>query len=196
MGSASGAQIYNDSELRESAEGDTIGLPDPDPLPNDTQDVPYFWIGDDAFALRPTMMKPYSHRGMTNEERIFNYRLSRGRRVVENNAFGILTNRFQILLSTMQHHPSTVKLIVTACLVLHNLMRTRYPRLQNKQLDHAENLNCNFVPGAWRLGCNLQDTHAVSGPNTSSREGKKQRNLIKHWANSPAGAVPWQDRMI
>ena len=28
----------------------------PDPQPNDYQDVPYFFISDDAFAIRETMM--------------------------------------------------------------------------------------------------------------------------------------------
>ncbi|XP_045121906.1 protein ALP1-like [Portunus trituberculatus] len=146
-GSASDAQIYNASELKECVEDGTLGFPDPEPLPNDNQDMPYFFIGDDAFALRETMMKPYSLRGLTNEERIFNYRLSRGRRVVEN-AFGILANRFQVLLTTMQQDPSTVKLIVKACLILHNIMRTRYPGLQNQLLDSPENENRDFVSGA------------------------------------------------
>ena len=76
-GSASDAQIYNDSELKQCAEDGTLGFPDPEPLPNDNQDVPYFFVGDDAFGLRPNMMKPYSQRGLQDEERIFNYRLSR-----------------------------------------------------------------------------------------------------------------------
>uniref|UniRef100_UPI00358E5FC2 uncharacterized protein isoform X3 n=1 Tax=Myxine glutinosa TaxID=7769 RepID=UPI00358E5FC2 len=97
---------------------------------------------------------------------------------------------------SMQHHPSTVKLIVKACLILHNLMRTRYPGLQNQQLDRAENENRDLVPGAWREGHHLEDTQTATGPNTASKDGKKQRNLLKHWVNSPAGAVPWQDRMI
>ena len=71
----------------------------------------------------------------------------RARRVVEN-AFGIPANRFQVLLSTMQQQPETVKLIVTACMLLHNLMRTRYPGMQNQQLDRAENLGRDYVPGA------------------------------------------------
>ncbi|XP_041373483.1 putative nuclease HARBI1 [Gigantopelta aegis] len=125
-GASSDAQIYNESELKEMAEDGTIGFPAPDPLPNDYKDVPYVFVVDDAFGLRKHMMKPYTLRGLTDEERIFNYRLSRARRVVEN-AFGILANRFQILLTTMQHHPSTVKIIVKACIVLHNLMRMRYP---------------------------------------------------------------------
>ena len=37
----------------------------------------YFFIGDDAFALRETMMKSYSHRDLDNEERI-NYRPAQG----------------------------------------------------------------------------------------------------------------------
>ena len=175
-GAASDAQIYNNSELKELVEDGLLGLPPPDPLPHDTQDVPYFFLGDDAFTLRETMMKPYSQRGLNNEERIFNYRISRARRVVEN-AFGILANHFQVLLTTMQHLPSTVKIIVKACIVLHNLMRIRYPGLQNQQLDRPENLNADFVPGAWRQGKNLEDTHTVVGSNTSTKKGKKLRNL-------------------
>ena len=93
----SDGQIYNASELKECFEDGSLGFPDPEPLPNDNLDVPYVFVGNDAFALRPDMMKPYSLQGMTRPERILNYRLSRARRVVEN-AFGILANRFQVLL--------------------------------------------------------------------------------------------------
>ena len=49
----------------------TLGLPPPDPVPNDYQDVPYYFLGDDAFTLRETMMKPYSQWWLGNEEGIF-----------------------------------------------------------------------------------------------------------------------------
>ena len=123
-GAASDGQVYNHSELKEHVEAGTIGWPDPAPLPNDTEDVPYFMVGDDAFALRKTMMKPYSRRCMERTERIFNYRLSRARRVVEN-AFGILAQRFNIFLSTMRQDPATSREIIKTCLCLHNLMRMR-----------------------------------------------------------------------
>ena len=126
---------------------------------------------------------------MIDDERIFNYRLSRARRVVEN-AFGILANRFQVLLTTMNHAPATVRLIVTTCMCLHNLMRMRYPRQQNIRMDREDD-NHQVIPGQWRTQRNLEDTVNARGPNVDNRQGKRQRNLLKHWCNSEAGAVPW-----
>ena len=172
LGSSSDAQMYNNCELKEYVEGDNIGFPRPDPLPNDTQDVPYYFIGDDAFALRETKMKPYGLRGLDDNHRIFNYRLSRARRVVEN-AFGILANRFQVMLGTMQHLPENVKLVTKTCICLHNLMRIRYPGLQNQQLDRVEN-NGVIIAGAWRDGRDMLDTQVVVGPNTATRKERSR----------------------
>ena len=196
-GSSSDAHIYNASDFREGLQNnDIIGFPQPDPLPGDTEDIPYFLVGDDAFALRTYMMKPYGNRDMTRKQRIFNYRLSRARRVVEN-SFGILANRFQVLLTTMMHEADTVRLLVKACVLLHNLMRTRYPVMQNRLVDF-ERPNGALVPGAWRAGRNLDDTRPdqVPGNNRDFRKAKAQRNLIMEWCNSPAGRVPWQDDML
>ena len=69
---------------------------------------PYFIVGDDAFVLSEFMMKSFSRKNMSLFERIFNYRLSRCRRVVEN-TFEILANRWQILLTTMHHTPTPAR---------------------------------------------------------------------------------------
>lgn len=91
-GSASDGGVFNDSDIYRALEVDTAGLPEPASMPNDDKPVPFFIVGDDAFPLRSWLMKPFPHRGLDNEQRIFNYRLSRARRVVEN-AFGILVHR-------------------------------------------------------------------------------------------------------
>jgi hypothetical protein len=71
---------------------ENLGLPPATPLPNDDLPIPFAIVADDAFPLRTWLMKPYPHRFMSPQQRIFNYRLSRARRVVEN-AFGILAHR-------------------------------------------------------------------------------------------------------
>ncbi|CAB4002772.1 Hypothetical predicted protein [Paramuricea clavata] len=44
----------------------------------------YYIVGDDAFLMSKHLMKLYPHRHLDKEKRVFNYRLSRARRVVEN----------------------------------------------------------------------------------------------------------------
>ena len=96
---------------------------------------------------------------------------------------------------SLNHGASPIQLIIKTCCVLHNLMRIRYPTVQNTLVD-KEDRSGNQVDGAWRLGSNMEDTLNVQGHNASNREGKKVRNTIKHWCRSPVGSVPWQDRMI
>ena len=100
FGSMSDTQIFNHSELKECLEDGTIIFPDSDPMPNDSQNIPYFILGDEVFGLRTYLMKPYSQRGLTHEQLITNYRISWARRVVVH-AFGILAHRWQLLLTTM-----------------------------------------------------------------------------------------------
>ncbi|XP_052818053.1 putative nuclease HARBI1 [Mya arenaria] len=170
-GYMSDAMINNDSELKECLCDGSIGFPVPAPLPYDNRDTPYFLLGDDAFGLRTNMMKPYAARNLTKEQRIYNYRISRGRRIVEN-AFGILAQRWKVLLGTMQQQPETARLIVEACVCLHNLMRMRYPTLQNEALDH-EDVNHEVVLGSWRNNANMHDVDRAKGANKDSTAAKK-----------------------
>ena len=58
--------------------------------------VPFTLVAEYAFAVGPYLKKPYGAKNLTGIERIFNYRLSRARRIIEN-AFGILSARFREL---------------------------------------------------------------------------------------------------
>ena len=84
--------------------------------------MPYIFVADDAFAMKPFLLKPFSGRELDGQKKIFNYRLSRSRRIVEN-LFGILTNRWRIYHSTIGLQPEFVERIVMATLILHNILR-------------------------------------------------------------------------
>lgn len=192
-GSASDCGVFNRSRLRPALENNTMGFPDPEPLPDDDRDMPYFLIGDDAFPLRSWMMKPFSARGLQHKDRIFNYRLSRARRVVEN-AFGILAHRWRCLLTTLQQTPEHCVDIVLGTMALHNLLRTRVPGLQAQEVDR-EDVNGNVIPGAWRQTVDLTDPNTVGGQRLT-REGKQQRAYLSDYYNAPGHKLPWQDQIV
>ncbi len=83
--------------------------------------ISYHVVGDDAFPLSTRSMKPYPYRNLEKENRIFNYRLSRARRVIEN-AFGILAHRWRVFLTTIKLSPEKVTDVIFAAWCLHNLM--------------------------------------------------------------------------
>jgi len=111
------------------------------------------------------------------------------------NAFGILANRFRCLLTTLATTPETATKITKTCLILHNLMRMRYPALQNADLD-VEEEHGRVIPGAWRDAAVLADMEAIARAPRESRAGKELRVYLKHYYNSDAGSVPWQEASI
>ena len=96
--------IWNKSSLRRAIENREIGLPEPRALPYRLEKIPFVILGDDAFALKNYMMKPFPQRNLTIEKRIYNYRHSRARCISEN-MFGILANRWRVFHTTMHLSP-------------------------------------------------------------------------------------------
>ena len=124
--STSDAQIFKHTNFRHKIEDGSIGFPDSESLGIGGPKVNFFLIGDDAFPLMLWLTRPYSSHTMDLKEMVFKYRIRHGRTVVEN-AFRILTSCFIIFQSPLQQEPLVVNRVVMACLVLHNLLRIRYP---------------------------------------------------------------------
>ena len=116
--------IWQKSDLKAalSSVENHLSIPPPKALPGRSKPLPYVLTGDDAFALTRFLMKPFPHSGLSVEQRIFNYRLSRMRRISEN-GFGIMANRWRVFRAPIQLPPNTVVGLVLAALVLHNYLR-------------------------------------------------------------------------
>ena len=91
--------VFRNCHLSKAIEQNSLNIPSVSELPNDGRKLPYVIVGDDAFPLKNYLIKPYPHQHLSREKRIFNYRLSRAQRVVEN-TFAILANRFRVFLTT------------------------------------------------------------------------------------------------
>lgn len=119
------SKVFKMSSLWKSIENKEQDLPSAQYLPRmPTFKVPYFFVGDEAFALHQHLLRPFSGHNLTISKRIFNYRLCRAWRYVEC-TFGILSNKWRIFHRAINLKPEYAVDIIKACVVLHNFVRNR-----------------------------------------------------------------------
>lgn len=116
-GRVSDGGVFNKCSFAAAMNAGVLKLPEPSALRGRTRNLPFVFVADDAFALRTNMMKPFPGRALSAAERIYNYRLSRARRVIEN-AFGILSARFRVFLKPINLDASKTKRVTVACCAL------------------------------------------------------------------------------
>ena len=138
----------------------TLNIPPPETIGQFASPFPYVLVADEAFPLKTYIMKPYARRGLNATERLFNYRLSRARRIVEN-AFGILASRFRIFRTQIMLQPHKVETAVLAATVLHNFLRVNCGAayIPTASVD-VENIVNNF-PLPWHLSYILEVSSIV-----------------------------------
>ena len=103
--------VFRNSTLNSAMEYNMINWPDNSII-----------VGDNAFPVRNTLLKPYSKVNLTLKQKIFNYRLSRARRVSEN-AFRILAQQFRVFGRPIEQKVSTIVRVIRSACYLHNWLR-------------------------------------------------------------------------
>jgi hypothetical protein len=115
--------VFANTELYKKLEAKTLCLPQPVPLNGREKSVPFFFIGDEAFHLSENLMKVYpGQHPKGSKERIFNYRICRARRVVEN-VFGLASSVFRVLRKPLLLEPEKAQLVVMTIACLYNFLR-------------------------------------------------------------------------
>ena len=188
QGRISDGGVLRNTLFYQALEMGKLNIPQSKALPVDDSEewrpvIPYFFVGDDAFSLTRHLMKPYPNRGQTEEQRIFNYRLSRARRVSEN-AFGLLASRFRVFHSMFNVRPESAISIVHATLVLHNFLLKQCPRYMTSVDDAVDELH---------LPSNLENL-TIPGCN-HPKHATEIRDTLSEYLNGP-GMVPWQWKLL
>lgn len=143
-------------------------------------------------------MRPYPGK-LDDQQRIFNYRLSRARQTIEN-TFGILSARWRIFHITIRGKTENIEKYVLACLALHNYLRVT---------DNANYCPASFVDsydaigkikeGEWRLLVaeirGLRPINNVHGQRYRE-EVIDMRNSLREFVNSEDGRVSWQEHIV
>lgn len=200
QGRISDGGIFDQITFKNYLEQFKLNLPSGSHLPGQSFIFPPVFVGDEAFPLTKNLMKPFpgTHK-RGSKERIFNYRLSRARRVSEN-AFGILSSVFRFLRKPLLLEPKKAEKITLAALYLHNYLRRNSAsrKIYNPLgfIDY-ENERGEIQPGAWRMDTSEQISfqNFRKVPRKHSDEAKLIREAFATYFVSSEGAVSWQNNI-
>ena len=151
--------------------------------------MPHCIVANEAFPLRIDLMHPYprhsKNENLPEDKAIFNYRLSRARRIVEN-TFGILAQCWRLLNRPIQLQKQNVVQVIKACCVLHNFLRDTpaYTDRSTLQVDTQGNV---LIPD----GGPILNVAYLRGYH-SDKDALQTWELFKDYFVSPEGALPWQ----
>lgn len=193
-GSNNDSGVLKNSRMGKMFEREEMNLPESETIEGDKLQMPYFLVGDEIFPLKNWLMRPYSGKSLVNEKRkIFNYRLSRARRIIEN-TFGIMVARWRIFQTTINAEPERVEKIVFACVALHNyLSQTDNAYYTPFGFVDCESKCGDIIPGQWRSKIESNSLESIK-PIRSIKYKKSaiqtRENLAKYFVTG--GAVSWQ----
>lgn len=194
-GRISDGGVLNNTKFYEKLVNNDLRIPKPWCIGSSDRVLGYVFVGDEAFAMRPELIKPYRRETLTRERRIFNYRLSRARRVVEN-TFGILASRFRIFHTNINLNVDNVDIVVLACCVLHNFLRRRSPQNYTppESMDRENISECTLELGE---RCDPELLHDLQRGTRGQflNNAIVVRDQFKEYFNNE-GSVPWQDKFI
>jgi len=199
QGRISDSGVFKNSQLGQKMERDELSFPPAEPLNGREKDVSYFFVGDEAFALSENLMKPFAgmHRKHSSQ-RVFNYRICRARRVVEN-VFGKVSAVFRVLRKPLLLEPEKAQLVVMTVAHLHNFLRrsTNSMNVYTPPGVFDSEIEGRFIEGSWRMNTNDM-TSLVPLRNIPRRSCKTAQELREELADYllNEGRVQWQDEYV
>jgi len=156
-----------------------------------------FFIGDEAFPSSENLMKVYpGQQPKGSKEQIFNYRICRVQRVVEN-VFGLASSVFQVLRKPMLLEPEKAQLIVMIIAWSHNFLRRSPDSAAIYTLpgtfDYEE--NGRVIEGSWRAMSNENMTSIFPIRNSAHKPTLKVKEIREELAAYflSGGRVEWQN---
>lgn len=176
--------IFSKCNLGRAIKNNLFDTPGSTVLPNSQIEVPYVFLGDEAFPILENLLKPYPRNQSLHDrsKAVFNYRLSRARRIVEN-AFGIMSHSFRILFTPIHLNVDILEDLITVTCILHNLM-----------IDErgTQEETSDLPPSHWE---SIDEHHEIDNEIDSNPNEEMKyvvRNRYKEYFNT-IGSVPWQN---
>ncbi|KAJ8896498.1 hypothetical protein PR048_001842, partial [Dryococelus australis] len=177
----SDCSVLHNTVFYEELTNGSLNMPSACEVTNSARKLPYVFVGDDSFPLRCDIV----------DKRIYNYRLSRTRREVEN-LFGLLAGHFRVFHTAINVELEHMDSIMKVCCALHNYLMTQtrhtYPQPETFDVEEVES---GTVVSGLTIGKSNMLSVQKSRLSISPMNAKQVSNeSVNYFVNE--GKVPWQ----
>lgn len=180
IGSLNDAGVFYNSDIRQAIVNGILNFPRR--IIEGTGISRLFFLGDAGFGLEDYLLVPFSRmRNLLPEMRLFNYRQSRARRIIEC-AFGLLKIKWKAFEKPLGFSVPHSEIVIMSVLCLHNYLITiemNEPVENQRYLMNPEDIDIQ------------EDPLEVPVQNMNNMTGEALRNAFTAYFQG-AGAVQWQ----
>jgi len=195
-GRISDGGVLRNTVFFDKLEHNKLNIPADEIVRNSNKSLPYVFVADDAFPLRTDMIKPFRQADLnTYEKKIYNYRVSRARRIVEN-AFGILASRFRIFHTDINIDLNNIESVVMASCALHNYLTETNQASYSPPETHDTEMfdDGTIILGSTSTGSCMIDLDRRQQGNITNAAKRIRESFMDYFVNE--GQVPWQSNFV
>lgn len=192
-GRQSDGGVFRRSEIGIGFENVNMDLPEPIQVVVNGPELPYVLVADEAFVLTPYMMRPFPRsKHLDVKKKVFNYRLSRARRVVKS-TFGLLAARWRIYRKPINTSLTTAVKIMQATTALHNYIiqyEATQPSAERIYSKNNTEDNTNLIHAGAFTEMDALNTDSHANMLTGQYATQVRENYADFFMNT--GAIEWQ----
>lgn len=179
-GRVSDGGVLQNMKFFEMLRNNQLEIPSEKAVRNSQRRLPHVFVSDDAFPLRPDMVKPFRQAELTStDKKIYN-----------------LASRFRIFHTAINLHPNIIESVVMACCAFYNYLIRKLPNSYTNPdcFDREDYDTGTIIPGCTTDISTMEPLERRNVGNISRTPKKIREEFMNRFNNE--GQVPWQNNFI
>jgi hypothetical protein len=147
------SSVFSNSSFGKAFRSGDLNIPPMRNIPGANIIITLYLVGDEAYHLKPDLMRPFPRRELDFGKTIFSGQLSSTRRTIEC-SFGLLTKKFGIFQRAFETSVEVTECtIIIACIVYNCIRKTQATEVKRKEEEILEqeqqNITVSVEHSAW-----------------------------------------------
>jgi hypothetical protein len=147
------SSVFSNSSFGTAFSSGDLNVPPMRNIPGTSISIPLSFVGDEAFPLKPNLMRLFPRRELDFAKIVFNGKLSSTRRTIEC-AFGLLTKKFCIFQKAFETNVEVTECTIkSACVVYNCIRKTQTTEIKLREEEILKQEQQTITPSVEHATC-------------------------------------------